>query len=240
MIRFTTFIIITTAITASTCCLSALPVPLHSFAPLLASEQGGKGILTSEPEADVVESRAVTKTFTTIEVDGGGITVEVTCKQEHAVQVIGEVEMVRGVETEVEDGRLIISGSSWRMSKKGVVVRVSLDILSSIEMSGANVMKVVRVDSPELDVEMSGACVLDIAGKVKKLSVEASGACVVNAKDLLADRIFVEADGASKAVVSASHHLCATVSGVSKIVYYGEPKNINKDVSGLGKISQMK
>jgi hypothetical protein len=214
--------------------IHTLSAPMSTFMLIHTYEN------TCGTEADVVESRAITKPFTAIEVDGGGITVEVTCKQDHSVQVIGEADLVKAIETEVDDGRLIISGSSWRMSKKGVVVRVSIDMLNSVEMSGANVMKITRVDSPQLDVEMSGACVLDIAGKVKKFSIEVSGACVVNAKDLLADRIVVEADGASKAVVCASYHLCATVSGVSKIVYYGEPKNIDKDISGLGKISQMK
>ena len=192
------------------------------------------------PDGDVVETRSLSASdpITSIEIQGGGITVEVTCQQEQGLQVIGDPDMVRTVETDVDDGQLQISGSSWRSGKRGVVVKVAVQTLEDIQMSGANIIKVVRLNANQLDVEMSGACSLDISGKARKFNVEASGACIVNAKDLIAEKITVEADGASKIIVNAEKQLCASVSGVSKVVYYGEPKTINKDICGMGRIVQ--
>ncbi len=191
-------------------------------------------------DGDVIETRSVAgaQTITSIDVSGGGIVVEVTCQQESGVQVIGDPEAVRSIETEIDDGQLQISGSSWRSGKRGVVVKVGVATLEDIQISGANSMKVARLQANQLDIEMSGACMLDISGKVKKLTIEASGACIVNAKDLLAEKIVVEADGASKIIVNAEKNLCASVSGVSKVVYYGEPKNVSKDVCGMGRVVQ--
>lgn len=142
------------------------------------------------PDGDVLETRSLSASdpITSIEITGGGITVEVTCQQDQGLQVIGDPDMVRTVETDVDDGQLQISGASWRSGKKGVVVRVSVQTLEDIEMSGANVIKVVRLNANQLDVEMSGACSLDVAGKARKFNVEASGACIVNAKDLIAEK----------------------------------------------------
>lgn len=192
------------------------------------------------PDGDVAETRAIStkEPITSIDVSGGGILVEVTCQQEPSVQVIGDPDVVRSIETDVDDGQLQISGSSWKSGKKGVVVKVGVQTLEDIEMSGANTIKIGRLLANEIDVEMSGACVLDIAGKAKKFSVEASGACIVNAKDLVAERIVVEADGATKVIVNVEKQLCASVSGVSKVVYYGEPKTLNKDICGMGRIVQ--
>lgn len=189
---------------------------------------------------DIVETRTIAgiQSFTSIDINGGGITVEVTCQQEPSVQVIGDPELVRTIETDIDDGQLQINGSSWKSGKKGVVVKVTVQTLEEIQMSGANTIKIIRLNANQFDVEMSGACVLEVSGKARKFNVEASGACIVNAKDLIAEKIVVEADGASKVIVNAEKQLCASVSGVSKIMYYGEPKTVNKDVCGMGRIVQ--
>lgn len=203
----------------------------RSFASILARENGTE---------EIVEQRRVSKNFTAIDVSGGGITVEVVCRQEPKIEVIGEPEVVKFIETDISDGRLEISGAAWKFSKRAVVVRVSMQTLNSIEMSGANVMKASAINSDVLDVELSGACVLEASGKVKKLMLEVSGASSVNVKDLIAEKVIVEVDGACKAVVFAEKYLSASASGVSKVIYFGEPKEINKDVCGLAKVSPMK
>jgi hypothetical protein len=154
------------------------------------------------------------------------------------VQVIGLPELIRTIETDIDDGQLQIRGASGMFGKKGVIVKVTVQTLDDIQMSGANTIKIIRLNTNQLDVEMSGACMLDVSGKARKFNVEASGACIVNAKDLIAEKIVVEADGASKIIVNAEKQLCASVSGVSKIVYYGDPKTVNKDVCGMGRIVQ--
>lgn len=189
---------------------------------------------------EVVERRTLAKPFTAIEVSGGGITVELTCQQEPKLEIIGEPEAVKTLDTDISDGRLEISGAAWKFGKKAIVVRVSTQTINDISMSGANVLKASRISTDVLDVELSGACVLEASGKVKKLRLEVAGASVVNVKDLIAEKVIVEADGACKAVVYAEKYLSATVSGVSKVLYVGEPKEISKDVCGLAKVSPMK
>jgi hypothetical protein len=70
--------------------------------------------------------------------------------------------------------------------------------------------------------------------------LDVSGASAVNVKDLIAEKVYVEASGACKAVVYAEKYLSASLSGVSKVMYWGEPKEVNKDICGLAKVSQMK
>lgn len=210
----------------------------HTIAALtvVGGNRSNDGAGTSE----IVEERRISKPFTAIDVNGGGITVELTCQQEPKIEIVGEPEAVKMIDTDISDGRLEISGAAWRASKKAVVVRVSTQSINSIEMSGANVMKVTRINSDVLDVELSGACVLEASGKVKKLMLEVSGASVVNVKDLIAEKVIVEVDGACKATVYAEKYLSASASGVSKVMYWGEPKEITKDVCGLAKVSPMK
>ncbi len=218
----------------------APPVVVAPKNVLYISSRIVRAVHTVPEVGEVTETRfnASAQNFTSIEINGGGITVEVTCQLESSVQVIGDPELVRMIETDIDDGQLQISGSSWKSGKKGVLVKVAVQTLDDIQMSGANILKIVRLNTTQFDVEMSGACSLDVSGKARKFNVEASGACIVNAKDLIAEKIVVEADGASKIIVNAEKQLCASVSGVSKIVYYGDPKTVNRDVSGMGRIVQ--
>ena len=213
-------------------------------------DRGKKFILVYERATDsapggaeeIVESRPVGKSFSAIEVSGGGITVEVVCRQEPKIEVIGEPEAVRSVETSIDDGRLEIAMKSgnWKFSKKALVVRVAMQNLEEVEMSGANVMKVSNIQSDVLTVELSGACVFEASGKTRKLMLDVTGASAVNVKDLIAEKVYVEASGACKAVVYAEKYLSASLSGVSKVMYWGEPKEVTKDICGLAKVSQMK
>ncbi|MCU0425447.1 MAG: DUF2807 domain-containing protein [Candidatus Kapabacteria bacterium] len=189
---------------------------------------------------EVVERRSLSKPFTAISIAGGGITVELTCQQEPKLEIVGEPEAVKTLDTDISDGRLEISGAAWKYGKKAIVVRVSTPSVNDIEMSGANILKATRISTDVLTVELSGACVMEASGKVKKLRMEVAGASVVNVKDLIAEKVIVEADGACKAIVYAEKYLSATVSGVSKVLYVGEPKEISKDVCGLAKVSPMK
>lgn len=117
------------------------------------------------------------------------------------------------------------------------------------EMSGAAKGKL-RMNTPELNGELSGACSLtftgdiddcelecsgaskvELSGKGNKLNLEGSGACRLDTRDFIADAVDVELSGASGAEVYAEKTLRYDVSTVSKLTYYGNAElfNLNND-----------
>jgi hypothetical protein len=171
--------------------------------------------------------------FTSLSAQGALCVIEVVCQPGPPTMTItAEPWMLQAISAEVNDDVLEISGSTGM--RHGASIRISVPKLESVELSGVQTVKISKIASKEFSVDMSGMCKLELSGKVHKLWLDISGSCVVNARDLQADKVVVESSGASTASVFVGRELCASASGVSKVMYSGKPSVVNKDVSGLG------
>ncbi len=70
------------------------------------------------------------------------------------------------------------------------------------------------------------------------LESEASGASGIYADSLNVENADVEANGASKIVVSVNNELKADASGASSIYYTGEPKDLVSKSSGASSVKK--
>ncbi len=147
----------------------------------------------------------------------------------------------------------ILSHIQSKISKEG------LSISPDIPISCKNRIKIELCYSGEVGrIELSGACVLDfkdivtsafilnldgtssatLSGKADVLEVNMSGACSLKADDFKAKVASVSVAGTGKADVFASEKLTADISGIGNVNYYGDPKAIVKNISGLGRLNK--
>ena len=75
-----------------------------------------------------------------------------------------------------------------------------------------------------------------LAGKVNRLLASLTGASKLKAADLPADDVELSVTGAGKADVTASNLLRASITGAGKVSYGGQPKSVEKKITGAGKI----
>ena len=87
-------------------------------------------------------------------------------------------------------------------------------------------------------MDSSGASKIKIAGETAKLTVDVSGGTQIDAEELNAGDADVEASGASHVNVKVSGSLRTEASGASKIVYIGEPSNVERKTSGASSVSR--
>ncbi|MCA1558134.1 MAG: DUF2807 domain-containing protein, partial [Acidobacteria bacterium] len=140
--------------------------------------------------------------------------------------------------TEVKDGTLYIKSERGFNVKKAIKVRITTQNLDGLSSSGASKITLDGVKNEQLVIETSGASRIEAAGETKSLEIESSGASKVDVQELRASRVKVSLSGAGRAQVYASEEVNADVSGASTITYYGEPKVVNKSVSGAGSINK--
>jgi phage shock protein PspC (stress-responsive transcriptional regulator) len=107
----------------------------------------------------------------------------------------------------------------------------------SIHISGASQSKI-RMRAAKLDLEVSGASQVNVEGQSEKLEARVTGASTLDAFELAARQVEVDASGASTAQVSADVSLRAEATGASHIRYRGNPKNLNEETSGAGSVSR--
>jgi Putative auto-transporter adhesin, head GIN domain len=130
--------------------------------------------------------------------------------------------------------------------------------LEAIEGSGASEIHVSGLSGPTLEVELSGASVLDgtvdaesltgdlsgastlaITGRVRELRANASGASHFSLLELVVADLTVDLSGASEAEVNVTESLTADLSGASSLRYRGTPGVINADTSGASSVEPL-
>lgn len=175
--------------------------------------------------------------FTAVDVSGA-YDVEIVCQKSLSVEVQGDDNIVSLVKTEVRDGTLYIYNDESFSPKKTLRVLVSVPTIESVDLSGAGSIRVLHLHNKEFSIDISGAASIYASGTTTILNIDVSGASDVETKDLHAETVRIEVSGASNAEIFASQALDAEVSGVGNITYFGNPKAVQQNVSGVGSISK--
>jgi len=175
------------------------------------------------------------KTFSAIDTTGA-YTIDVTCQKPAGLEIEVDDNILPLIKTEVRDGILFVSNDQPYHSSKTVTLRISLPELNSVANHGAGQIKIVDANSSDLKIDSTGAASVDAAGTAKSIQISSTGAGEIDTSKLRADKAKVEVSGAATVDVYASEQLDVNVSGAGHVSYSGNPKTVNKHVSGIGSV----
>lgn len=125
-------------------------------------------------------------------------------------------------------------GGAAKISNQG---RLKADELL-IRIDGAGMMDL-GLEAKELELKLAGAGAVNLRGNVNKQRLSLSGAGNLNALELQSKECEVDLSGFGSAQVFVTDNLKAQVSGVGGIRFKGDPRNIQREVTGLGDISRV-
>jgi len=94
-----------------------------------------------------------------------------------------------------------------------------------------------NLKAEKLKVIGEGGVKLEFDGVVSEMDATISGAGYLDSADLKAKKVDIKIEGVGAASVYASENLYATISGIGKIRYKGEPE-VFKKVEGIGLVSK--
>jgi len=188
----------------------------------------------------------------------GGFEVHVVKGNNEGVRIEADENLLSNIKTEVRNGVLHIYNDESISTKNTMKAFVTLKELNSLDISGG--VKVIgestfkpasfkmdlsggsniKLDliTKKLTADMSGASKVALKGSADEVYLNMSGASDVDAEELHAKDVKVEASGASKLRVFAEDSLAIDASGASHIKYKGSP-SITSDTSGGTKISKI-
>jgi hypothetical protein len=184
------------------------------------------------------ESTRALPSFIAVNAKGAfAMTVEVGKTQ--SVVVRGDDKFVAGVKTEVVDNELQITmpDKSYNGAKGAPRISIVVPSLSRVKVEGAGETIISKVNTDRLDIGYLGAGHLEASGKVKYLRLSAKGVGEVDTRALHAERVDVNFEGVGNVSVHASDLLNAVAKGMGSLNYYGNPKTVNKSVSGIGSVN---
>jgi hypothetical protein len=204
----------------------------------------------------ITETRNVSP-FTAVKVSNS-INVDVQQGTEASVVVEGDDNVIRYVQTKVENGKLKISfegGHNFRNANinvhvtspalNGFEASSSADITGNGQITSANKIEVdasssasihLKLDAPSVNVSASSSADITIEGRSKEVISKASSSADIDLYGLLAETASAEASSSGTINVFASLKLNATANSSGDISYTGGVKNINKSVSSSGSV----
>ena len=118
----------------------------------------------------------------------------------------------------------------------GIRIAITSPSLAGASLSGAVEFNAAQISGATFALETSGAANVNLAGKVNRLLASLTGASKLKAADLSAEDVELSVTGAGKAAVTASNLLRASITGAGKVSYGGQPKSVEKKITGAGKI----
>lgn len=156
-----------------------------------------------------------------------------------AVSVQGDAKFINRVTTKVVNGELRIgmNDDGNKNVRKHDRIVISMPSLAAFEGEGAGLARLNNIQGERLDVDYAGAGSLVINGKVRHLRIEAEGVGEVDTKALIAQEADVSFEGIGAVSIYASEKLTANVEGMGNLTYYGNPRIVNKSVSGIGSVT---
>ena len=178
--------------------------------------------------------------FSSIHAEGmGTLDVEVRSSlTSRSVELTSDDNLIGLLATEVRDGVLEVTPTVNISPSTGMRLKVSVPSLAGIHLEGANHLNL-NIDSPgEFTLHIEGAGKVKAAGKVGSLIIHSEGAGTIDAAELVAGTVDVRIEGAGRARVNATETLKASIEGAGVITYSGDPKTVDRNIEGIGRIAR--
>jgi hypothetical protein len=103
-------------------------------------------------------------------------------------------------------------------------------------ISGAVKLTANQMAGPRFALEATGASRVTLKGSIDELLADMTGASELNASGLQAKTAEISTTGAGDAEVGVSDTLKVAITGAGKVTYSGNPKTIERHITGAGSI----
>jgi len=118
----------------------------------------------------------------------------------------------------------------------GIKVVISSPTRAGARISGAVKLTANQISGPKFALESTGAAHVKLDGNVDELLADMTGASDLDASGLQTKTIEISTTGAADAEIAVSEILKVAITGAGKVSYSGNPKTIEKHITGAGSI----
>ena len=153
-----------------------------------------------------------------------------------SLTVATDGNLLSHIETVVRGNILKIEMHDTLSPTEGVKIVITTPSLGGAELSGALRLEASPLAGDRFTLDTRGACKVTLEGRVDRLVASLTGASKLQAASLQTNDVELAVTGAGKAEVFASNMLKAAITGAGNVTYGGNPKTVEKRVTGAGKI----
>lgn len=182
------------------------------------------------------EERTVS-TFDSLDVNYAG-SIEVRSQEKQSVEISGDDNIIPFITTEVKNGTLYIQSSKGYSPRQNLKIRISTPNIKRFILDGVGEAKLSNIKNDRIEIDIHGVGSFRASGETKDANIKLSGVGNINAKNLRAVNAIVNSDAVGTIDLYVTGQLDVNTSGIGEVNYYGNPKIVNKQMEGIGKINQ--
>jgi len=198
--------------------------------------RGGRGI---EGSGDLITEERNVREFDEIK-SSGSYDIFVTVGEPRSVTITFDDNLLDIIETDVRGGTLKIEAEENYSSDYVCKVEITIPELKGISLSGSGNIEVINLQEDFFECSISGSGDVELEGAATETEYKISGSGEINARDLIAEEVYVKISGSGNVRVFAEESFDGYVSGSGNIYYYGQPNSLSTNVSGSGRIKKMR
>lgn len=209
--------------------------------------------------------KEVTVTRTTEDYDeistGGSFSIELVSGKEGTITITGDENLLDLIITKVENKRLKIyieRGTWFDIRGERIKITVPFEKISKIDFGGSGKITTknpINSDSLEINASgsgeskidantkslvavLSGSGNLDVSGSTTDITIKLSGSGEIDSSAIKSENASALLSGSGNIEINCTNDLVAKISGSGNIIYSGNPKTVEKKVSGSGNITK--
>jgi hypothetical protein len=195
---------------------------------------GACDVIGIRGDGNVVTERRAISDF--IEIRGSGGSTINWQSGPPSLSITTDKNLMQYVVTEVTGSTLRVRMRQKVSPTHHLIINVTTPKFQGASLSGAVNLDARAVTGPKFYVRASGASDITVDGAVDEFLADLTGATDLRARDLKAKTVQISSTGASSAKISVSDTLRVAITGAGDVDYYGNPKTIEKHVTGAGSI----
>jgi hypothetical protein len=174
--------------------------------------------------------------FTTLEADGA---FEVKWSSgPPSLSITTDQNLLQYLNTRIAGEKLRIEWIKPLKGTRGIKVNVTSPTLTGAELNGAVRLVASNLTGDKFYLDATGATRVALNGTVNGLVASMTGASRLDADSLQTQTSELAITGAGRAEVAVTETLKVAISGAGKVVYVGDPKTVERQISGAGSVKR--
>jgi hypothetical protein len=211
---------------------------LH-LAPILASALTLASCAAPSQAADDVSQTRSVSGFDRVRLTGAFSATVAAGKRDTRFVMTGDPDALARVTVNVSDRTLVVGMREGTNLKSTIKLQIDLPVLRGFRIEGVGNAKITGLTGADLELAIPGAASITASGRAGNETIDLDGTGKIDASDVAARDVTASNNGVGAIYVQGSGSLVLNVNGVGEIRYKGNPKNVEKHVNGLGRISAM-
>jgi hypothetical protein len=169
-------------------------------------------------------------------IDAGGAFIIEWQNGAPALSITTDENLLSYIDSDVSGDTLHLHTRDQIWPTHGIKVLISSPTRSGAKISGAVRLTATQLAGPEFAFQSTGAARVTLDGSIDELLADMTGASELKANGLQTKTVEISTTGAADAELAVSEILKVAITGAGKVSYSGNPKTVEKHITGAGSI----